>query len=468
MAMIDDLLARLAFGEQAEAKPAVPAGIPPMLARDPAPAQEVDVMKLLLPKMPAAKPEAPVQTKPAPKPIVKPVVKVPAQEAAPIPAPAPSLPSPVVEASKEKDSALAAVESARNSLNEAYPARLTKLDLERLQGSFDERVKSYKEQNKPDHLMEAIIALGPALFGILAGGPAGAQAAVKGSEAAGGAIAKMGEGRQKELENFIENERKKIEQQVNLERADIGAYTDLARIDAQRKQATLTQAASQLKDTGKVAADVAEELRKYGFDLEKLRIQQDFKGEQADKDRANKRAVKSMGPAGGAKTTEGERKAAGYLGMVRQANAELSRLGGDGGGKFPSLNDPLFDQKITAFSGTGIKDDVVKNMVKDPGIRSQITAELNWGTTVLRDESGAAISAGEFAKQAHQYFPRKGDSAQVIKQKASARLQKERALETMAGRAAVPGIVGATEAPKLTPEQREALKAKVRAKRGQK
>lgn len=60
-------------------------------------------------------------------------------------------------------------------------------------------------------------------------------------------------------------------------------------------------------------------------------------------------------------------------------------------------------------------------------------AQRDFINAVLRRESGAAISAGEFANAAQQYFPQPGDKKAVIEQKRAAR---QRAYQTMM--AAVP------------------------------
>lgn len=65
--------------------------------------------------------------------------------------------------------------------------------------------------------------------------------------------------------------------------------------------------------------------------------------------------------------------------------------------------------------------------------RQAIYSETRWIQALLRKESGAAISAGEYATYGNQYFPRKGDDAQTIKDKAEARSLKEATLEQQVG-----------------------------------
>lgn len=70
-----------------------------------------------------------------------------------------------------------------------------------------------------------------------------------------------------------------------------------------------------------------------------------------------------------------------------------------------------------------------------PAEQQQLTqAKRNFVTALLRKESGAAISTGEFATADRQYFPQVGDSPEVIAQKAQ---NRKLAIDGMM--AAVPG-----------------------------
>jgi hypothetical protein len=67
--------------------------------------------------------------------------------------------------------------------------------------------------------------------------------------------------------------------------------------------------------------------------------------------------------------------------------------------------------------------------------RANDQAERNFVNAVLRDESGAAISESEFKNAEQQYFPRPGDSDDVIKQKKANRMQALAGLRAEAGKA---------------------------------
>lgn len=62
-------------------------------------------------------------------------------------------------------------------------------------------------------------------------------------------------------------------------------------------------------------------------------------------------------------------------------------------------------------------------------------AERNFVNSILRRESGAAISEAEFKNAEQQYFPRPGDDANTIAQKKANRLQAMAGLQAEAGKA---------------------------------
>lgn len=66
-------------------------------------------------------------------------------------------------------------------------------------------------------------------------------------------------------------------------------------------------------------------------------------------------------------------------------------------------------------------------------LRKQDQAERNFVNAILRRESGAAISPAEFSSAEKQYFPRPGDSEEIIAQKRANRLQSIEGLRVGAG-----------------------------------
>ena len=68
-----------------------------------------------------------------------------------------------------------------------------------------------------------------------------------------------------------------------------------------------------------------------------------------------------------------------------------------------------------------------------PEQQQVLQARINFITAILRKESGAAISASEFATAERNYFPKPGDDAAAIAQKQQARRTAIRAMEIQAG-----------------------------------
>ena len=67
------------------------------------------------------------------------------------------------------------------------------------------------------------------------------------------------------------------------------------------------------------------------------------------------------------------------------------------------------------------KTGIVGNLFAAPETQKVVQAQRDFVNAVLRQESGAAISASEFENAQKQYFPQPGDSQEVIAQKAKNR-----------------------------------------------
>lgn len=64
---------------------------------------------------------------------------------------------------------------------------------------------------------------------------------------------------------------------------------------------------------------------------------------------------------------------------------------------------------------------IISNMAANPEAQMALQSAAEWIGRKLRNESGAAISVGEFMKEGSVYFPAIGDDAEVIAQKAARR-----------------------------------------------
>lgn len=95
------------------------------------------------------------------------------------------------------------------------------------------------------------------------------------------------------------------------------------------------------------------------------------------------------------------------------------------------------DLENSGYDRTGRMEDISNRFL--PGelhgenLKRQSQAERNFVNSILRRESGAAISADEFKNAEQQYFPRPGDTPEVISQKRANRLQQQEMLKLGAG-----------------------------------
>lgn len=99
----------------------------------------------------------------------------------------------------------------------------------------------------------------------------------------------------------------------------------------------------------------------------------------------------------------------------------------------------VFDElESQGYDRASLKESVksmLPGRVQDNALKAQTQAERNFVNAVLRRESGAAIAPSEFASAEEQYFPRSGDSPDVLAQKKANRLQVLAGLKAEAGKA---------------------------------
>lgn len=113
---------------------------------------------------------------------------------------------------------------------------------------------------------------------------------------------------------------------------------------------------------------------------------------------------------------ENQGKAIGFAVSAQQAEGFLPKNGTDA--SLAKLND---------WTRNFRNDDVVSdklNEIKDPVAKQIAQAEMQWIANVLRGESGASIAASEYKNAGQTYFPRPGDTAQMLQVKKQARDQK--------------------------------------------
>lgn len=162
-------------------------------------------------------------------------------------------------------------------------------------------------------------------------------------------------------------------------------------------------------------------------------IAQDFKARQAALDRElraalhnstmafnREKAAAGGGNGGVAKTTEGERKAAGYLGRMEAVEDDPAT------NVQPSLRQTLV-QSIPGVGGYA--QALIGTDAENVGRQKQV----DFVRAKLRHESGAVIGEKEAYDEAAMYFPRYGDSEAVKAAKAQARKQALEQMRSSAG-----------------------------------
>lgn len=92
----------------------------------------------------------------------------------------------------------------------------------------------------------------------------------------------------------------------------------------------------------------------------------------------------------------------------------------------------IISRKITD-TDEQLTGEVINRLIKDPGIRRAINSELRWLGAILREESGAAITVGEYMTKGSGFFPRAGDDELTLQDKAVAREREAKSLRRKLG-----------------------------------
>lgn len=100
-------------------------------------------------------------------------------------------------------------------------------------------------------------------------------------------------------------------------------------------------------------------------------------------------------------------------------------------GDFGKLADAGYDP--TSLFSSAQRLPIMPEMLKTEQAKLQEQAERNFVNALLRRESGAAISKSEFDSAEKQYFPRSGDTPEVLQQKAVNRQIAQGGLKAEAG-----------------------------------
>jgi len=137
----------------------------------------------------------------------------------------------------------------------------------------------------------------------------------------------------------------------------------------------------------------------------------------------------AQNPANKAPTAE-QAKAAGFAKRLEQAERDFADLTGAGYNRAdPATAADSELGKIPLVGG------IYKATMQGSNTKRQEQAERNFVNAVLRRESGASISPAEFSNAEQQYFPRSGDTPEVLDQKQRNREQVMASLKAEAGHA---------------------------------
>jgi len=148
-----------------------------------------------------------------------------------------------------------------------------------------------------------------------------------------------------------------------------------------------------------------------------------------------------------AKSTEDEKKSAGFYLRMKDATSTFNSPVTDAQGK-PILKDgkpvllkdaaekpELFAEVIGGIIPNWMGGQAAQNFATSALRQRYQQAQENWVTANLRPESGAVIGAEEMAKEIRKYFPQVGDAPETVRQKEESRKVTEEAVRRRAGRA---------------------------------
>ena len=153
-----------------------------------------------------------------------------------------------------------------------------------------------------------------------------------------------------------------------------------------------------------------------GFDVSKL--------SPKDRNELLKNQIKEQtGPL-----TETQGKATGFATRASQADKILNEIGE--GGK---IQPGVIKRSLEAMPFIGGSLGTLSNFTQSDKQQQIEQAQRNFVNAVLRQESGASISPGEFQNAIIQYFPQPNDENPVIKQKEENRKTAIKALEVQSG-----------------------------------
>ena len=127
--------------------------------------------------------------------------------------------------------------------------------------------------------------------------------------------------------------------------------------------------------------------------------------------------------------TADQYKAAGYMGRMESANKIITDLENT-----PGFESGTILMNIEKYTDNELAKFFANNMM-NANEQKYIQAMMDWGTAVLRDESGAVLGRDEVKDELSKHFPVPGDQPSTKKQKAASRRQLESGIRNRGGEA---------------------------------
>jgi hypothetical protein len=197
------------------------------------------------------------------------------------------------------------------------------------------------------------------------------------------------------------------QQEVKLKRADM-------RVKAADRAIELAASAAERRQAAKDKFEADKALRQMMIESQNFIASQSLAERRAAReDKAGEKAAKS---------TEGERASAGYLGRMQASEGVLGREGAKGQ-----------EGPVTALFGHEGVGAYARPLVESKEQQRYRAAQEDWVRAKLRKESGASIPAPEMEREIRTYFPQPFEDASVAAQKAQARAQAVEQMKTTAG-----------------------------------
>jgi hypothetical protein len=289
---------------------------------------------------------------------------------------------------------------------------------EEIQAMLDEKDEP---MNSKELMGGALLATLPTLLGGILGGTAGAAGASQGAVTGAQMFVDQ---RAKDAQRKRDGKLKAAEFRIKAADQEADDAYKKAKLIFDRFNAEVSMFGKASEQTTAALREILKMENEQSFKTGEREATQEFTAEQNDKKAKNQIDLKKTtaggkGGSGGPKAPKPDQlKAGGFARRLEQAEAVFGELTKSG------------------YNRASRKEELRKNLPEEmqgENLRKQDQAERNFLNAVLRRESGAAIGVDEFSSGVAQYFPRPGDTTQLLAQKRANRLQAFENLKAEAG-----------------------------------